>query len=108
MTRKVISLESLGVALGEAHRQQRLSQAEAGRPVGLDQPTVSRVEQGSPGTRLDTLFRLLAAIIEAMMARLDEVIAQIVARLPATFPAAVAEPVFAGMRQAREQMTRSK
>jgi len=50
----------------------------------------------------------MAAIIEDLMARLDEVIAQVAARLPATFPAAVAEPVFAGMRQAREQMTRSK
>ncbi|TYO99402.1 Xre family transcriptional regulator [Geothermobacter ehrlichii] len=62
MIRKVISPESLGAALREARRQQGLSQTEAGRPVGLDQPTVSRVEQGSPGTRLDTLFRLLAAL----------------------------------------------
>lgn len=62
MVRKVVSPEILGAALREARKKKGLSQAEAGRSVGMDQPTVSKVEQGNSGTRLDTLFRLLAAL----------------------------------------------
>jgi HTH-type transcriptional regulator/antitoxin HipB len=62
MIRKVVSPEILGAALREARKKKGLSQAEAGRSVGMDQPTVSKVEQGNSGTRLDTLFRLLAAL----------------------------------------------
>ena len=59
---KIISPESLGSALREERRNKGLSQAAAGKSVGIDQPTVSKVEQGNSGTRLDTLFRLLAAL----------------------------------------------
>ena len=59
---KIISPESLGSALREERRKKGLSQAAAGKSVGIDQPTVSKVEQGNSGTRLDTLFRLLAAL----------------------------------------------
>lgn len=62
MLRKVISPESLGSALREERKKKGLSQGEAGKSVGMDQPTVSRVEQGNAGTRLDTLFRLMAAL----------------------------------------------
>lgn len=62
MIRKVVSPEILGAALREARKKKGLSQAAAGRSVGMDQPTVSKVEQGNSGTRLDTLFRLLAAL----------------------------------------------
>ena len=59
---KIISPENLGSALREERRNKGLSQAAAGKAVGIDQPTVSKVEQGNSGTRLDTLFRLLAAL----------------------------------------------
>ena len=59
---KIVSPESLGSALREERRKKGLSQATAGKSVGIDQPTVSKVEQGNSGTRLDTLFRLLAAL----------------------------------------------
>jgi HTH-type transcriptional regulator/antitoxin HipB len=62
MVRKVVSPEILGAALREARKKKGLSQTAAGRSVGMDQPTVSKVEQGNSGTRLDTLFRLLAAL----------------------------------------------
>lgn len=62
MIRKVVSPEILGAALREARKKKGLSQVQAGRSVGMDQPTVSKVEQGNSGTRLDTLFRLLAAL----------------------------------------------
>jgi HTH-type transcriptional regulator/antitoxin HipB len=62
MIRSVVSLESLGAAIREARKIKGLTQAAAGKPVGIDQTTVSKVEQGGPGTCLDTLFRLLAAL----------------------------------------------
>ncbi|RJQ66730.1 MAG: helix-turn-helix domain-containing protein [Desulfobacteraceae bacterium] len=62
MIRRVVSLESLCAAIREERKIKGLTQAAAGKPVGIDQTTVSKVEQGSPGTRLDTLFRLLAAL----------------------------------------------
>ena len=62
MIRRIVSMESLGAAMREERKTKGLTQAAAGKPVGIDQTTVSKVEQGSPGTRLDTLFRLLAAL----------------------------------------------
>ncbi|MFO7766293.1 MAG: helix-turn-helix domain-containing protein [Pelovirga sp.] len=62
MIRKIISPGSLGAALREVRKQKGLNQTVAGKLVGIDQATVSRVEQGSGGTQLDTLFRMLAAL----------------------------------------------
>lgn len=62
MQKKIISPESLGFALKEQRKKKGLNQTELGIPVGVDQTTVSKVEQGKPGTRLDTLFRLLSAL----------------------------------------------
>jgi HTH-type transcriptional regulator/antitoxin HipB len=62
MNQKIHSPESLGVALREERKRQGLSQTKVGKSVGIDQPTMSRVEKGNPGTELGTLFRLLAAL----------------------------------------------
>ena len=62
MQRKIISPESLGFALREERKRKGLNQTALGAPVGVDQTTVSKVEQGKPGTRLDTLFRLLSVL----------------------------------------------
>ena len=62
MQRKIISPESLGFALREERKKKGLNQTDLGVPVGVDQTTVSKVEQGKPGTRLDTLFRLLSVL----------------------------------------------
>lgn len=62
MQKKIISPESLGFALREARKKKGLNQTELGIPVGVDQTTVSKVEQGKPGTRLDTLLRLLSVL----------------------------------------------
>jgi HTH-type transcriptional regulator/antitoxin HipB len=59
---KVVTIESLGAAIRDARKNKGLTQTAAGKPVGIDQTTVSKIEQGSAGTRLDTLFRLLAAL----------------------------------------------
>jgi len=62
MQKKIISPESLGFALREERKKKGLNQTELGIPVGVDQTTVSKVEQGKPGTRLDTLLRLLSVL----------------------------------------------
>lgn len=62
MSQKILSPDALGVALRAERKKRKLSQTEVGKSVGIDQPTISRVEKGNPGTELGTLFRLLAAL----------------------------------------------
>lgn len=62
MTQKILSPETLGTALRAERKRKKLSQTDVGKSVGIDQPTISRVEKGNPGTELGTLFRLLAAL----------------------------------------------
>lgn len=62
MIQKLISPQSLGQAIRDKRKQQRLSQKALGLRVGMGQPTVSKVEGGKPGTELDTVFRLLSAL----------------------------------------------
>lgn len=62
MTQKILSPESLGAALRKERKKRGMSQTDVGKSVGIDQPTISRVEKGNPGTELGTLFRLLAAL----------------------------------------------
>lgn len=58
----VHSPQSLGVAIRRRRRLLKKTQTEAGASFCIDQTTVSSVENGAAGTRLDTLFRLLAAL----------------------------------------------
>ena len=53
---------ALGQALRLSRAEHHLTQRETGEKVGIDQATISGVENGNPGTRLDTLFHLLAAL----------------------------------------------
>ena len=62
MMQKILSPEGLGAALRSERKKRKQSQAAVGKAVGVDQPTVSKVEKGNPGTELGTLFRLLAAL----------------------------------------------
>jgi HTH-type transcriptional regulator/antitoxin HipB len=62
MDQIVFSPKSLGSALKRQRKTKKLSQNEAGAPFKLDQTTVSSIEQGTPGTRLETVFRMLAAL----------------------------------------------
>ena len=62
MIQKIVSPESLGAALRKERKKKGLSQTDVGKSVGIDQPTISRVEKGNTGTELGTLFRLLAAL----------------------------------------------
>lgn len=58
---RVTSPKSLGSALRAFRKEKGLNQTEAGKPTGVDQTIVSKIERGGP-VRLDTLFRLLAAL----------------------------------------------
>lgn len=58
----VHSPQSLGQAIRRQRRLLKKSQTEAGAPLCIDQTTVSSIENGADGTRLETLFRILAAL----------------------------------------------
>jgi HTH-type transcriptional regulator/antitoxin HipB len=58
----ITSLQILGQALKSARQKKGLTQAELGALVGLKQKTISSAENGSPGIRLETLFRLLSGL----------------------------------------------
>lgn len=62
MKTKVINPKSLGHILKSARISKGLSQSEAGKAVGVDQPTLSNIERGETHVRIDTLFRILAAL----------------------------------------------
>lgn len=69
MGTKTTSPKSLGMILRAARKRKGLSQTEAGQSVGIDQPTLSKIERGESHARLDTLFRLLAALDMEMIVR---------------------------------------
>lgn len=59
---KILSPEALGHALKDVRKGLGKTQDEVGKLIGMDQGTISVIERGNPGTRLETLFRLLAAL----------------------------------------------
>ena len=52
----------IGHALRQARKQQKLSQQALATKSGVWQETISKIENGSPGTRLETIFDLCAAL----------------------------------------------
>lgn len=52
----------LGAALLRFRKQMSWTQRETGEHSGIKQSIVSQVESGTQGTRLGTLFKLLAAL----------------------------------------------
>ena len=62
MEQLVNSPKSLGNAIKRQRKTKKLSQTETGSTYKLEQSTISSIEQGAPGTRLETLFRVLAAL----------------------------------------------
>lgn len=69
MNQIVHSPKSLGSAIKRQRAAKKLTQKEAGIAFRLDQTTVSDIEQGAAGTRLETLFRMLAALDLEMVIR---------------------------------------
>lgn len=62
MEQLIYSAKSLGSALKRRRKEKKLTQREVGKDFNIDQTTVSSIEQGAKGTRLETLFRILAAL----------------------------------------------
>ena len=65
----VTSPRALGAALKRQRKIKKLNQTVVGSPFKLEQSTISSIEQGAKGTRLETLFRLLAALELEMVIR---------------------------------------
>lgn len=58
----VTSPKMLAQAIRDARKQRNLSQRETAASMGIKQSTVSEFENHPEGTRLVTLFKLLAAL----------------------------------------------
>lgn len=59
---KALSPKILGQILKSARNSKKLTQEQAGNIVGITQAMLSRIERGETHIRVDTLFRLLAAL----------------------------------------------
>ena len=60
---QVIRLSSqLGALLQTERRRLAMSQTELARKVGTHQKTISAIENGNEGTKLETLLRIIAAL----------------------------------------------
>lgn len=69
MEQLIYSAKALGNAIQRQRKAKKLNQTEAGKPFNLEQSTISSIEQGATGTRLETLLRLLAALDLEMIIR---------------------------------------
>ena len=63
----------LGKALKRFRQAKKLNQLETGKEFMLDQTTISSIENGTPGTRIETIFRLLAALDLEMVIRTKQI-----------------------------------
>lgn len=62
MNQMARTAKQLGAEIRQQRIAQRLSQLALADLVGTGQKTVSMIENGKPGTRIDTIFALLAAL----------------------------------------------
>ncbi|PCH57101.1 MAG: transcriptional regulator [Legionellales bacterium] len=69
MQQLVHSPKSLGSSIRRQRKLQKLTQTEAGFHFRIEQSTVSSIEQGAAGTRVETLFRMLASLDLEMVIR---------------------------------------
>lgn len=67
----------LGKALKRYRQMKKLNQSQAGKEFMVDQTTISSIENGASGTRIDTIFRLLAALDLEMVIRTKSVTSNI-------------------------------
>lgn len=59
----------LGHAIRQARREKNLTQADLATHSGVWQETISKVEAGRDGTKLDTILALLAALDLELLVR---------------------------------------
>ncbi|TCK61957.1 helix-turn-helix domain-containing protein [Seleniivibrio woodruffii] len=58
----ISSPEILGHAIKSARQKAKLTQGQLAEKTGLRQATISKIENGSKNTRLDTLFIVLSEL----------------------------------------------
>ncbi len=58
----ISSAKALGRIIRDRRKSMGLTQALAGKMVGLHQPTVSEVERGEREVKIDTLLKLISAL----------------------------------------------
>lgn len=58
----ITSPETLGKVLRHYRKKLGLSQSQAGSRFNLPQKTVSNIESGLSGVRVDTIFRYMSAL----------------------------------------------
>lgn len=56
------SAKQLGLVLRQRRSARGLTQTQLADLVGTGQKTISKIENGNPATRMDTLFSILAAL----------------------------------------------
>jgi len=56
------SAKQLGLILQQRRTAKGLTQTQLADLVGTGQKTISKIENGNPATRMDTLFSILAAL----------------------------------------------
>ena len=59
---KITSAKQLANALQDTRKKNALSQTDVAKQVGIRQDTVSKFELNPDSTKLDTLFKMLAAL----------------------------------------------
>lgn len=59
---KATSPKVMGQILKSIRTEKGLNQQQAGNLVGITQAMISRIETGESNARIDTIFRLLAAL----------------------------------------------
>ncbi len=56
------SPKQIGAVIRRRRKQLGLNQSELGERTGFRQATISQVENGKPGSQIDTLLAILAAL----------------------------------------------
>jgi HTH-type transcriptional regulator/antitoxin HipB len=62
MNQMVRSAKQLGALIHNARANRNLSQQALADLIGTGQKTISRIENGNEGTKVETIFSLLAAL----------------------------------------------
>ena len=62
MKQVVGSPQMLGQFIQRVRKYKKLTQSNVGKGFKIDQTTLSSIENGAKGTRIETLFRVLAAL----------------------------------------------
>lgn len=62
MNQMARSPNQLGVAIQQQRLVHNMSQSELARLAGTSQKTISKIENGNPATKVETIFAVMAAL----------------------------------------------